>query len=122
MLVSFWQIEARSVDHFKSLNKGLEIKIIELQQKLIEQKEVTATLNNKFNKLTLTCEELASKARYHEEYLTLKEYVAKLEEELNERRSSEAYLQEQFNSLKGEMQISAERHKEVSSIPLSYVQ
>jgi len=28
------QIEARSVDHFKKLNKGMENKIIELQRKL----------------------------------------------------------------------------------------
>ena len=31
------QIEARSVDRLKVLNKGLEIKIIELQQKLTDQ-------------------------------------------------------------------------------------
>ena len=28
------QIEARSVDHFKKLNKGMENKIMELQRKL----------------------------------------------------------------------------------------
>ena len=31
------QIEARSVDNLKKLNKGMENKIIELQQKLTEQ-------------------------------------------------------------------------------------
>ena len=31
---SFFQIEARSVDHFKKLNKGMENKIMELQRKL----------------------------------------------------------------------------------------
>ena len=33
----FFQIEARSVDHLKKLNKGMENKIIELQQKFSEE-------------------------------------------------------------------------------------
>ena len=37
-LFSFlYQIEARSVDHLKKLNKGMENKIIELQQKFSEE-------------------------------------------------------------------------------------
>ena len=37
MFVSFVQIEARSVEHYKKLNVGMENKIIHLQQRLDEQ-------------------------------------------------------------------------------------
>ena len=37
------QVEAKSVDHIKKVNKGLENKIIELQQRLdVKAKEATA--------------------------------------------------------------------------------
>lgn len=36
MHISFCQIEAKSVEHVKKLNKGLENKIISLQQKIEE--------------------------------------------------------------------------------------
>ena len=36
-LIMWFQIEARSVDHIKKVNLGLENKVIELQQKLMGQ-------------------------------------------------------------------------------------
>ncbi len=38
------QAEARSLDHIQRLNKGLENKIIELQQKLMQQVSVAIRL------------------------------------------------------------------------------
>lgn len=35
--ISFVQIEARSVEHYKTLTKGMEMKVITLQQKINEQ-------------------------------------------------------------------------------------
>ena len=36
-MITWFQIEARSVDHIKKVNLGLENKVIELQQKLMGQ-------------------------------------------------------------------------------------
>jgi len=36
-LCSFYKVEARSVEHMKNVARGLENKIIELQQKLTEK-------------------------------------------------------------------------------------
>jgi len=36
-VVVLWKVEARSVEHMKNIARGLENKIIELQQKLTEK-------------------------------------------------------------------------------------
>ena len=43
------QAEARSVDHLKNLNKGLENKIIQLQQKLTSEVRKAATYTTRQN-------------------------------------------------------------------------
>ena len=55
-----WKTEARSVDHLKSLNKGLEIKIIQLQQKLTYQITQNDILVSQNNKLDNRCQEFCN--------------------------------------------------------------
>ena len=54
--IYFIQIEARSVEHFKSLNKGMENKIISLQQRLDEEVQTLKLFTNLSTKLLFSRE------------------------------------------------------------------
>ena len=47
------RVEARSIEHVKNLNKGLENKIISMQQKIVEMNKELVPLRNVHNELTL---------------------------------------------------------------------
>jgi len=76
------KIEARSVHKQKELNKGLEIKIMSLQQRLNEMKEENKELKNKVEKGAGLGEELEKLKRTDEESKQKTGKIRELEEEL----------------------------------------
>lgn len=52
------QLEARSVTHLQSLNKGLELKVIELQLKLVEKETERQTAEEQWNRQKCSYEEV----------------------------------------------------------------
>uniref|UniRef100_A0A665X0D0 Myosin VAa n=1 Tax=Echeneis naucrates TaxID=173247 RepID=A0A665X0D0_ECHNA len=89
------KIEARSVEHFKKLNKGMENKIMQLQRKIDEQKMARA----------------------------IAEETQQLETDLNEERSryqnllsEHLHLEEKYDDLKEEMALSSVRYTHIAII------
>ncbi|CAG5121150.1 unnamed protein product, partial [Candidula unifasciata] len=84
------KVEAKSVDHIKQVNKGLENKIIELQQRL-DEKAKQATLVNKVEAEMMRMKEEMDRLRSTEEVakvssnkvVDLEEEIARLRAELN---------------------------------------
>ena len=76
------KIEAKSVSHQKELNKGLENKIIGLQQRLTEAKEENKALKTKVEKGAGLGEELAKLQKTEEESKSKSSRIKELEEEL----------------------------------------
>ena len=76
------KIEAKSVSHQKELNKGLENKIISLQQRLTEAKEENKALKTQVQKGAGLGEELAKLQKTEEESKSKSNRIKELEEEL----------------------------------------
>jgi len=76
------KIEAKSVSHQKELNKGLENKIISLQQRLTEAKEENKALKTQVEKGAGLGEELAKLQKTEEESKSKSNRIKELEEEL----------------------------------------
>ncbi len=98
------------------MNKGLEIKIIELKQKLIDQVDLNDNLTTRMNQLTISHIELSDKARYQDMYLEQKDKCIELETLINTTRTDKGLLEEQFNILKAEMEKTETMHKLVSTV------
>ena len=98
------------------MNKGLELKIIELQHKLTDQTVLNSNLNNQIDQLTSRCQELVAKAGFRDEYLDLQKYVSELEVECEGRRAGEQGLEEELNRVKSELEKAKELHKQVCTI------
>ena len=84
------KIDAKSVSHQKELNKGLENKIISLQQRLTEAKEDNKALRSKVEKGAGLSEELGKLKKTEEESKSKGNKIKELEEEL---RSVKAELE-----------------------------
>ncbi|XP_065350238.1 unconventional myosin-Va isoform X2 [Cloeon dipterum] len=74
--------EARSVEHVKKLNKGLENKIISLQQRIEELQKVNLKMKNAESDITITKQQLEKLKAAEAIGRKLTERVAELEEEL----------------------------------------
>lgn len=98
------KIEARSVEHFKKLNVGMENKIVSLQQKVnelqkqkIQQEQTEEVINTlrqnlaETEKIKVEAEEKASKV------LSLEEEVIKLRQELAEALEEKAATEEELS-------------------------
>jgi myosin-5 len=96
------KIEAKSVDHLQTLNKGLELKIITLQQKLTREETKNAQI---------LAENKALRAK-NEELVGYRVQVIELEKEMKEMKESSTQLFEERN--KNEMLL-----KDLSNIKKS---
>ena len=108
-----WKTEARSVDHLKSLNKGLEIKIIQLQQKLTNQITQNDILVSQNNKLDNRCQELMGMASFYDDYISLRKEMEDLNTELKKERQKGLSQEEEINKMKMELININELHKQV---------
>merc|ERR1719318_2142351 len=76
------KIEAKSVNHQRELNKGLENKIISLQQRLTEAKAENKELRNQVEKGAELTEEIGKMKKAEEESKVRGGKIRDLEEEL----------------------------------------
>ena len=98
------KIEAKSVSHQKELNKGLENKIIGLQQRLTEAKEENKALKTKVEKGAGLGEELAKLQKTEEESKSKSNRIKELEEELSSVKAEKEELEEELRSVKAELE------------------
>uniref|UniRef100_A0A8D0GH48 Unconventional myosin-Va n=1 Tax=Sphenodon punctatus TaxID=8508 RepID=A0A8D0GH48_SPHPU len=111
------KIEARSVEHYKKLNVGMENKIMQLQRKVDEQNKDYKSLLEKLTSLETTyhseTEKLRSdveRLRMSEEearnatnrVLNLQDEIAKLRKELNQTQSEKKTIEERAEKYKQE--------------------
>ena len=108
-----WKTEARSVDHLKSLNKGLEIKIIELQQKLTNQINQNDILVSQNNKLDNQCQELIGLASFYDDYILLHKEMEEIKTELKKEKEKGLSQEEEINKMKMELININELYKQV---------
>ncbi len=114
------KIEARSVEHQKKLNQGLENKIISLQQRLTDSERVNKevkTLNESRSAMAKELETLRKAEKESKEAakrtLSIEEELAKVKEELDRERSEKVDLvnekeREAEEFKKKEVELSAE--------------
>ena len=81
-LLKSLKIQAKSVDHQKKLNKGLENKIISLQQKLTESENVRKNLQSVENDYAAANKELETLRSSNEKNRLAMDRVQQLEEEV----------------------------------------
>uniref|UniRef100_A0AAY4CN59 Myosin VB n=1 Tax=Denticeps clupeoides TaxID=299321 RepID=A0AAY4CN59_9TELE len=109
------KIEARSVEHFRKLNTGMENKIVQLQRKMDDQSKeyknqneqmvvVNKTLNTEVNKLNKELEVLRSRQGSGNELTSLREEVENLKAELEEAHVQRKRLEEEHSSEKHELE------------------
>ncbi|XP_054858492.1 unconventional myosin-Va [Eublepharis macularius] len=111
------KIEARSVEHYKKLNFGMENKIMQLQRKIDEQTKDSKSLLEKLSSLELAysseTEKLKSdvgRLKMSEEEaknatnraLSLQEEISRLQKELHQTQSEKKTIQEKANIYKME--------------------
>merc|ERR1711997_918985 len=76
------KIQAKSVDHQKKLNKGLENKIISLQQKLTESENLRKNLKSVENDFAVATKELETLRVSNDKNRLAMDRVQELEEEV----------------------------------------
>ncbi|XP_071941692.1 unconventional myosin-Va-like isoform X2 [Antedon mediterranea] len=117
------KIEAKSVEHFKKLNIGMENKIIELQQKLNQQAKVSSMNKEKEEviiKLETKVKEMESRGGevdvLQKKKVEMEDELTKLRRELDETRTERDKLlldmkaaQEQFNQEKKLLEAESEK-------------
>ena len=81
------KIDAKSVDHQRKLNKGLENKIISLQQKLTESKNISKNLKSVENDFNAATKELETLRSTNEKNRLVADRVHKLEDEVAQLKS-----------------------------------
>ncbi|KAH0619947.1 hypothetical protein JD844_014401, partial [Phrynosoma platyrhinos] len=111
------KIEARSVEHYKKLNVGMENKIMQLQRKIDEQSrdsksllEKLTTLEAAYNSETEKLRNDVERLRMSEEeaknatnrVLTLQEEISKLRKELHQTQTEKKTIEEQADIYKQE--------------------
>lgn len=106
------KIEARSVNHLKKLNKGMENKIIELQQKFSVESKERKHLSTKVQELELKEKELGVLKGIKPEYEKAKTKIAGLESEMEKLRELVADLTKEKGELKEEIENEREEKSE----------
>ncbi|XP_070707241.1 unconventional myosin-Vb [Pempheris klunzingeri] len=105
------KIEARSAEHLKKLNTGMENKIVQLQRKMDDQTKefraqteqllvVNSSLDSEVNKLQKELERVRSQQGGGARLETLQEELGRLEEELQEASAQRKRLEEEHGSEK----------------------
>lgn len=102
----------------QSLNKGLEIKIIELQQKLIQEEVKNAQLMEANEELRAKCKELTNVGQNHNE-LILKE-IDELSNELGNEKSRSKQLEEDRDQIMKKQKETDELHQKVRTFIVFY--
>nr|CAI5827729.1 unnamed protein product [Callosobruchus analis] len=105
------RVEARSIEHVKKLNKGLENKIISLQQKLDEMNKVNVELKNYQNEVQVLKNKMVAFKAMEIEIKNLNnlvieknKFISKLQEEIVQEREEKADLIHQVEQYKEEME------------------
>ncbi|XP_051894260.1 unconventional myosin-Va-like [Pristis pectinata] len=113
------KIEARSVEHYKKLNKGMEKKILQLQCRVNDQtkenkmlvEQMTALVTSHKNEVQKLENEMENIHRRAEEakLLMMQEQIAKLQEELEQalegRRNAEARASQELTQLRQHLAV-----------------
>ncbi|KAM9307383.1 unconventional myosin-Vb isoform 3-T3 [Pholidichthys leucotaenia] len=105
------KIEARSAEHLKKLNTGMENKIVQLQRKMDDQskeyrtqneqlKTVNASLGSEVTKLQKELTQLRSQQEDGGQLMSLQEELERLREELQEAHALRKRLEEEHSSEK----------------------
>ncbi|XP_072517689.1 unconventional myosin-Vb isoform X2 [Salminus brasiliensis] len=105
------KIEARSAEHFKKLNVGMENKIVQLQRKMDDQSKEYKTLNEQLsvtnnalgtevNKLQKELETLRIRKGDNTQLTSLQEELEKLRAALQEAHAQRKRLEEEYSSEK----------------------
>ncbi|XP_037103661.1 unconventional myosin-Va isoform X11 [Syngnathus acus] len=108
------KIEARSVEHFKKLNKGMENKIMQLQRKIDEQTKENKSVNEKLTGLENT---------YTTESERLRGELGRLrgvEEEAKSKGNQVKCLLEELEKLKKELRTTKQEKKTIEDWSQSY--
>eukprot|EP00794_Sanderia_malayensis_P004645 gene4645-5253_t len=106
------KIEARSVDHLKKLNKGMENKIIELQQKFTVELNEKKFLKTKVQDLEVKEKELVELKEIKPEYEKAKTKIVGLDKELEQLRQRINELLKEKDQAKIELDAEKEERKE----------
>ncbi|XP_048375618.1 unconventional myosin-Va isoform X2 [Sphaerodactylus townsendi] len=114
------KIEARSVEHYKKLNFGMENKIMQLQRKIDEQSKDSKSLLEKLTHLEATYSSEKEKLRSDVErlkmseeeaknatnrVLSLQDEISKLQKELHQTQSEKKLIQEKSEIYKQETDV-----------------
>ncbi|KAK3604422.1 hypothetical protein CHS0354_008749 [Potamilus streckersoni] len=110
------KIEAKSVEHIKTVNKGLENKIIELQQKLDEQKKIAREKQDLENYNKQIQEQLVKYRADSEVVEKSSNRIADLEEELRRVRVELENEREEKKDLVSEKELMKKEHQKVVNI------
>lgn len=90
------------MSHLQNLNKGLELKIIELQQKLTQEEAKNSHLLATNKNLEQRCEELEQLATYKTHWETLNNKMEDITEELKNERIQREALEKDLIRVKAE--------------------
>ncbi|XP_053721073.1 unconventional myosin-Va isoform X1 [Synchiropus splendidus] len=108
------KIEARSVEHFKKLNKGMENKIMQLQRKIDEQNKDNRLMNEKLSGLETT---------YATESERMRGELSRLrgaEEDAKVKGNQVTSLQEELERLKKELSATQQEKKTIEDWAKNY--
>uniref|UniRef100_A0AAQ6IMS5 Myosin VB n=1 Tax=Anabas testudineus TaxID=64144 RepID=A0AAQ6IMS5_ANATE len=105
------KIEARSAEHLKKLNTGMENKIVQLQRKMDDQNKefrtqneqlltVNTSLSSEMNKLQKELEQLRSQQGDGDQLTSLQDELERLREELQEAHAERKRLEEEHSTEK----------------------
>ncbi|XP_016888053.1 unconventional myosin-Va isoform X10 [Cynoglossus semilaevis] len=108
------KIEARSVEHFKKLNKGMENKIMQLQRKIDEQNKDSRSLNEKLVSLENS---------YSTESEKMRGELGRLrgaEEDAKNKTNQVSSLLEELEKLKKELRVTQQEKKTIEDWAQTY--
>ncbi|XP_078108459.1 unconventional myosin-Va isoform X2 [Sander vitreus] len=108
------KIEARSVEHFKKLNKGMENKIMQLQRRIDEQSKDNRSINEKL--VSLETSSTAERERMRGELSRLRG----VEEDAKNKGNQVTSLLEQLEKLKKELSSTQKEKKTIEDWAQTY--
>nr|XP_046231871.1 unconventional myosin-Vb isoform X3 [Scatophagus argus] len=121
------KIEARSAEHLKKLNTGMENKIVQLQRKMDDQSKefraqneqlllVNTGLGSEVNKLQKELEQIRSQKGGGGQLMSLQEELERLREELQEASAQRTKLEEEHDMEKLQLQQRVEELERENSL------
>uniref|UniRef100_A0A6Q2YXM0 Myosin VB n=1 Tax=Esox lucius TaxID=8010 RepID=A0A6Q2YXM0_ESOLU len=121
------KIEARSAEHLKKLNTGMENKIVQLQRKMDDQAKdlktqneqlvvAKASLDSEVNKLQKELEVMRSRQGDGSQLTSLQDELEKLRAELQEAHAHRKKLEEEYSSEKMELEQRVEELERENSM------